>query len=367
VFEPRGTLSYLGGPMGRDERRRALGARQPAAGHEAAAPAGATTAAPATPPAPAASPRATPAKTAHAQKPVLPADVQEFYLGGANAAPRRWVPVLYGSARIHYTDTKLGIDTVQDLNVVAPFGDGAVALDWDAAEPTDERPEGLLRTPPAGSAASFAELPTAALDARKYAVWTKDFQQWVQRAERLMLYTAPGLKATSTPGESERDFRVRLQQSARESRDGAVQKLRDSYAPKVARLTQRVQAAQEAIVREEGQAQQQRTQTMVSFGATVLGALLGRKAVSASTLGRATTAARGVGRTVKESQDVGRAQDRLREAEAELKALEGEIAEEVAALSAGDATSTAIETIEIRPKRGAVDVRLVALAWKPED
>ena len=149
------------------------------------------------------------------------------------------------------------------------------------------------------------------------------------------------------------------------SRDAAVQKLRDSYAPKVARLTQRLQSAGDAVAREEQQASQQKTQTMVSVGATVLGALFGRKAVSLSTLGRATTAARGVGRSVKETQDIARAQERQQEAERELKALEAELAEEIAALGATDSAEVALDTIEIKPKRGAVDVRLVALAWSP--
>ena len=106
---------------------------------------------------------------------------------------------------------------------------------------------------------------------------------------------------------------------------------------------------------------------MVSMGATVLGALFGRKAVSMSTLGRATTAVRGVGRSVKETQDIARAQERQQEAERELKALEAELQEEIAAIGATDGAGLALDTIEIKPKRGAVDVRLVALAWKPVD
>jgi len=274
--------------------------------------------------------------------------------------------VLYGSARIHYTDTKLGIDTTQDLNVVAPFTDGAVPVDWDSAEPADQKPEDLVGTLPNPNS-SFEALPPAALDAKRYAAWEKDFGQWVMRAERLTLYSAPSVKLTSQAGESERDFRARLSHAGRESRDAAVEKLRASYAPKLARLQQRVQSAEEGVSREQTQAAAQRTQTMVSVGATVLGALFGRKTISAATLGRATTAVRGVGRSVKESQDVGLAQQKLTEAQNELKALNDEVAEEVAALGATDAASIDIQTIEVKPKRGGVDVRLVALAWKPVD
>jgi hypothetical protein len=239
-----------------------------------------------------------------------------------------------------------------------------VPVNWESAEPTDTAPEALLPAAPAG-AARFETIPPAALEAKQYAAWTKDFEQWLVRAERLTLFSAVSLKMTSLAGETERAFRIRLQQAAREAKDAAVQKLRNRYAPKVARLTQRLDTAQESVAREEQQAQQQKAQTAVSFGATVIGALFGRKAVSLSTLGRATTAARGVGRAMKETQDVQRAADKVAAAEAELKALEAELAEEVAALAATDMASLDLDTIEIKPKRGAVDVRLVALAWTP--
>ena len=350
VFETRWTLSYLRGPMGRDELKRAVGA--------------APAAAPADAPRTAAPPPTGAPSSAVTAKQVLPANVREFYLP-ADGSVSEFLPVLYGSARVHYTDTKRGIDTVEDLHVTVPFTDGAVAIDWERAEPSDATPEDLAAAPPPSSeTARYRALPPAGLDAKRYAAWTKDFEQWVLRAERLMLYAAPSLKLTSNGGESERDFRQRLQLAQRESRDAAVQKLRDKYAPKVARLNQRLQSAGDAVAREEQQASQQKTQTMVSVGATVLGALFGRKAVSLSTLGRATTAVRGVGRSVKETQDIARAQERRQEAERELKALEAELAEEIAGLGATGSTDVALDTIEIKPKRGAVDVRLVALAWK---
>ena len=363
VFETRWTLSYLLGPMNREQLKRAIGV----GGAQAAASAPPATAATAPIPADAASRTSAPIAAADVAKPILPAHVREFYYPPGDAPIRTLVPMLYGAARIHYTDTKRNIDTVQDLNVVVPFSDGAVPVDWEGAEPTDTAPEALLPAmPPAAAAARFESIPPAALEARQYAAWTKDFEQWLVRAERLTLFSAPSLKMTSLAGETERAFRIRLQQAAREAKDAAVQKLRDRYAPKVARLTQRLDTAQEGVAREEQQAQQQKAQTAVSFGATVIGALFGRKAVSLSTLGRATTAARGVGRAMKETQDVQRAADKVAAAEAELKALEAELAEEVAALGATDMASLDLDTIEIKPKRGAVDVRLVALAWTPQ-
>ena len=163
VFETRWTLSYLRGPMGRDEIKRALGGSAPAT---ASAAPGALRRAPA-----AAAPAATaPARAAAAAsgKPVLPASVREFYLP-ATGTVTQLTPVLYGAARVHYTDTKRNIDTVQDLQVTVPFSDGAVAIDWDRAEPHDSTPDDLAGAPRAADGPlSYGPLPPAGRDAKSY-------------------------------------------------------------------------------------------------------------------------------------------------------------------------------------------------------
>ena len=184
------------------------------------------------------------------------------------------------------------------------------------------------------------------------------------RAQPLRLFSAPACKLSSKPGETEAEFTMRVQQVARERRDTAVEKLRAKYAPRVTRAAEKIRRAQETLTREQQQASQQKLQTAVSFGATLLGAVMGRKAVSMSTLGRATTAARGVGRASKEAGDVAQAEQRQRDAEEELKAIEAELEREVQQLQDA-APDAAIETTEIRAKKTGVDVRLVALVWKP--
>ena len=143
-----------------------------------------------------------------------------------------------------------------------------------------------------------------------------------------------------------------------------METLRARFAPKVARLNEKVRKAREVVEREGQQAGQQRVQTAVSLGATMLGALMGRRSVSPSTLGRATTAARGVGRSMKETQDVERAAVRLRETEAEFAAVESELQQAIAALNE-TSHAAPLGVVEIKPKRGSVDIRLVALAWQP--
>ena len=348
AFETRWALSYLRGPMGREELRRFTRAPETST---------------ATTPPPIPTPEA-PSPSASTAKPVVPAGIEEYVLPSDAGTPAQYAPVLYGAARVQYTDTKRGIDVTRSLQAIVAFTNGPIPVDWERAEETSFEPESLTQ-PGASLAAPHQPLPPAALDKKRYTAWTKDFQEWVTRGQPLTIYSVPSMKLVSKPGESERDFQARIQHTGRESRDAAVEKLRQQYAPKVARLQEKARKAEEAVGKEQQQASQQKLQTAVSIGATMLGALMGRRAVSLSTLGRATTAARGVGRSAKETEDVAKAQVRLQEAQAELAALEAELQQEVAALEGGASGGVALETIEIKPKRGGVDVQIVALAWKP--
>jgi Helicase HerA, central domain len=346
TFETRWTLSYLRGPMNRDELQRLCPVQT-----TQAAPTEALDA-------PAAEPHVSQAR------PAVPAGIREYFMKGDGRTVLAYRPVLYGAARIHYTDARRGINTVRSLQAVVPFSEGVIPVDWEHADVAVEPPDSLsdLKEIPR---AAYEAVPAPALDPKNYVEWSRDFADWIQRAQPLTLFSSPTLKLVSEPDESERDFRIRCQQAGREARDSAVETLRARFAPRVARLNEKVRKAREVVEREEQQAGQQKLQTAVSLGATMLGALMGRRSVSLSALGRATTAARGVGRSMKEAQDIERAAVRLREAEAEFAVVEAELQQAIAALDETSHATTPLGVVEIKPKRGSVDIRLVALAWQP--
>ncbi len=131
-------------------------------------------------------------------------------------------------------------------------------------------------------------------------------------------------------------------------------------------MEDRKRRAEQAKERQTDQVKDAALQTAISVGATLLGALGGRKIISSSTLGRATTAARGASRSMREQQDVGRAQDTIESLDQQLAALNAEFEAKVAELQAlGDPTAEPLETLTIKPKKADITVQLVALAWVP--
>jgi DNA helicase HerA-like ATPase len=367
LMHTRWALSYLRGPMTREEIRRLTPARAEAP-QAAAVPPGAAPRAPhvATTGASAASGTAASASAGLSpNRPVVAADVAEQFvfptrtLGGT----RVYRPALAARVHCHFVDAKLRIDEWRDVGYVAPLDAATVSSPWAHASrapahasPSNEPAPGFV----------FAELPALAQRAATWKSWQKGAADHALRTESLTRFRSTELGETSLPDEGEAQFRVRLSLTAREQRDAAVEKMRSRYAARLRQLEQRLRTAEERVAREQAQYQQQKMQTAISVGATVLGAVFGRKMSRAGTVGRATSAARGAGRIGQQREDVGRAQDNVETVLAEQQELARQIEAESAELQTKfDPAALTFETVEIKPRKSDLATLALLLLWIP--
>jgi len=265
---------------------------------------------------------------------------------------------------VRFADAKVKVDVTQDVVLLTPIKDDAVPVDWAEAQEVQLDPNDLERNPV--GAAQFLPLPPAASQAKNYSGWQKDFVNAIYGSRKVTLLKSTTYNQVSRIDEGEGDFRVRLNLASREQRDAAVAKLRAKYASKTNAMQERLRRAEQAVEREAGQARQAKVSTMLSFGTTLLGAFLGRKAVSASNISKAGTALRGVGRSVEQSQDVARAGETVEAIKQQLADLDTQFQAEANAIEAGhDPAGETLETILLRPSKSDINVKLVALAWTP--
>jgi phage host-nuclease inhibitor protein Gam len=235
-------------------------------------------------------------------------------------------------------------------------------VNWDQAEEAGFDAGQLSSDLPSG--ATFDDLPGAATKPKNYGDWQKAFVNWLSTSQALTTYRSPSLGVTSNGSESEGDFRARLMQKAREKRDEDVAALRQKYAPKLAALQERLRRAQQSVEKEKTQASAQWVQSSLQIGATVLGAFLGRKTLSATNISKASTAVRGMGRAYEQSSDVGRAQETSSSVQAQIDRLNTDLQSEIAALDVTyNPQAEKLDTVTIKPKRTGIQVKLVALAW----
>jgi phage host-nuclease inhibitor protein Gam len=342
VFHTRWALSYLAGPLTREQIARLEHA------------AGASTAA-----TPATAVSGSARAPASGSRPVVPPGIEEvFFAAAATAsAPANLVyrPALFGRATVHYVNAKAGLDewrTVSLLGGLEPdTGAWSMAADLPAAIET-------TATPPTATAA-FLPLPDLAARVASYRAWSRALESHLKQERTLKVWRSARIGVYSRTGESRGEFVRRVAEQARAARDEAVAKMETKYAPKVAALIERIRRAEQRVDREHEQYRAEQTQTAISIGTTILGTLFGRRSRSS-----ATTAMRGAGRAVQQKADVDRAREDVASLQAQLQALESELHDEIARVAA-EYEQPDVEEIAVAPRKSDITVDRVALAWVP--
>jgi hypothetical protein len=301
-------------------------------------------------------------------RPVLPPKVQQYFVSVRGSPPVNsslfYQPEVIGAAKIHFSDVKTGVNFIKDTLYRVSVTDAPVAIAWDKATETDFTLDQLEQSPV--EPAQYGDLPAIAMKPDSYSYWSKEFANWLHQNQKVDIWKSPGLKEFSKVGESERDFRVRLQQKAREQRDGATDKLRQRYAPRFATLQEQMRRAQAAVEREKDQAQQQKVQTALSFGATILGGFLGSKRLSSGSIGRAKSTMSGMSRSMKEAKDIERAKDTVEAVQQRVQKLEADFKADADALAAKtDPLTEQLEQVPVRPAKTDISIGLLVLGWFP--
>ena len=347
-FATRWALSYLAGPLAREQIQRLSPADTPLA-----------VASPAQHKAPA---------QAASSPPALPAGIKPYYLPARRSpAPGErlmYQPRLLAAVDVHYVSARHKVENQCRLLLALALDDGPLAPDWADAALLDIDPERLAKR--GASGAAYADLPQAMLKSGAVKRWPRELSRHIRTERPLQLWRCAALKLNSVPGESEGEFRVRLRQAASEHRDREVARLRTRYEKRLATLEARLLRAEQAIERESQQSRAGQVDAALSFGGALLGAFLGRRKVSATNVRRVSSAARRAGRLRKQAGDVDRAEQRASVVQEQIAQLGRQFEDEVDQLELDlDSSNLSLEPIHIRAKSSDIQVHFVTLGWLP--
>jgi len=348
MLQTRWAMSYLRGPLGRDEIHKLMEGKSRA---ETPPMTGQMTGQ--TDPISAPSVSAAPASSAaQMSTPMAPQGIPQFFAPAS--AGGTLAPSIYAALSLRLSNARLGVDSTQKIQVATPMTDGPVSVDWDNARLIQLTPAQLAPAAPAG--VNFAPLPgsISKSDAGK---WTTALKNWASASQGVELYQAGGL--TSKPGESQRDFLARVDLATREQRDEQLDKLREKYQSKRATLEDKVERAKATIGRETSQAAGAGLDSVLSIGATIAGALLGHGYRRS-----AGSAMRSAGHAIQQGTDIKRAHDTYNQAVQELSDFDAQFQQE--ALKVKTPQLEDIKTVTLKPGKDDVQVDLLALVWMPQ-
>ena len=367
VFQSRWALSYLRGPLTREQVKILMSARN------LRAPVGEPT-----PPVADVSHETGPATTAYTRvPPILAPDIPQVFLpirvtretaiasatAGSGIQPETialtYSPALIAMGQVSFSDAKLGINLTRRVNLLLQPGQIGPVIPWASGQQVELDPAELGQKPHEG--ALFGPVPPGLDTAKAFSEYARGFGDFLFREQSLDILYCPSLKIYARPEEPEGDFRARIGLAARERRDAEVEKLREKYADRIARLEKRLEKERRELGEGVREYEARKREADISTTEAVIGlvGIFGRRRSFS-----------GVSRKHRLKE---KAKEDIAESQAEITQLSREIEELRAALEAEataitekwNAALEEIETVAIKPRKAGVKAELVALAWVP--
>lgn len=352
VFETRWAMSYLRGPLTRNQIKQLTPVRDTAD----------PVVADSNRPSPVVPPPGV-EKESVDPRTLIPAGVEQFFvepneivLGEDRLVFR---PALLGRGRLHFARATYHVDQWVDKTYLAPVeGEIRSGEMWEDATEVVELLDFSMRP---DDGAEYEAVSPSLQKSKEYKSWQKELKDFFYRSQEMSIWKCVKLKKYSDPDETQGDFMVRLEQVVSEIRDEKTEKLKRRFGKKFAALRSRLRRAEDKIEVEKEQYKQSRLSSALSIGSTLMGALLGRRYSR-----KATTSVRSMGRSAKERGDIGRAEDNLDDLKVKYEDLELEFNDEVAELEEKLSVEN-LEFVEYRipPRKSDISIEEFGVCWLP--
>jgi hypothetical protein len=350
LFSTRWAMSYLRGPLTRDQVGVLMGDA-----HRPATPQAAPTEA-----VDRGRDRSTPVRPSVASGfPVhhLRPDAPWADLVGANRNGTHFSAGLAARVHLAYSDRRAGVSHESEWEAVFfPLTD---PFDPGAAIPVDHDDRDFAADPPPGAT---YEIPDVDLAGRTYlAGVASSLRDHLHRTESVTVFHNEGLGLFSRVDETFEEFARRCAQEARDRADAEVSKTVAKFDDRIGRARDRIDAASMRLRETELDVETRRREEMVSGAVSILGAFTQRRAATA-----ASGAQRRRSMTQRAEQRAATARARVDRETAGMHDLEAQRDDAVAAARAAwEGKASPIDEVTIGPGKTTMNVEQVAVVWIP--
>jgi Helicase HerA, central domain len=277
---------------------------------------------------------------------------------GADPDSARLVPAAAAIVDLLYDDTAADIDHRETFEaIICPLGP---ALDTAAVKAVDHDPRDFTTDAPTGKVFAISD---ATIENKAYwAHLSSELRDWLVSRKKTVIFRNVELKLFSRVDESRDEFADRCRREAKDRADAEMAKLKEKYRVRIDRARQTLSKAETRARELEVEASSRQQSELLEGAGDILGAFLGGKK-SSTALGQA---AKRRAASQKASERAELAKQAVSDDEAAMKELEEELASDLAALSDQHADSAdSIEEIEIPLEKSDVKVRELKLVWLP--
>jgi hypothetical protein len=381
LFTTRWALSYLRGPLTRDQIATLMADRKAALAPPAGAPAPPAAPAPAAEatapaePAAAAAPSAAAAPTgADETLPVAPTvaegvavrwlDPAAPWAAQAGAVPTstKLAPALVARVSLLFDDDKLDLRSTEEWEAVyLPL---AAQFDPAAAIAVDHDDRDLRTEAPAGATYVLSDVP---LEKKTWFTGAeKAIVDHLFRSRTTQVLRNPELKLAARVGETPEEFAARCTAAADDGADDDQVALQKKFETRIARARDQHLAALDRIAQAEAAESTRKTSALVTGAGSLLSAVLGGRRNARRMARDMGAVLGGQGRSAEASRRVDSARNQAQRKQDALATLEADLATELAEIDARwTERAAAVETVEVGLEKSDIRVTALALVWTP--
>jgi len=333
LFETRWVLSYLKGPLKRDEISKLMASKKEIIQPKQAI-------------------KQSIADSQYVKNIILDDSITQRFEADTTGK-KRYSPTVATTVNLQYSDARRDIDESKTLNLSLDIN-GLTSCDWDECEPMHEPLDSFAIKAPKD--AQFRHLPTFIERDNGLKECERDLKSYLYQNKKLEIYRCKRLRVSSDIEDSYDDFVVKVKDILKDKFEEELEKLKQKYKSKLDRLDSQIERALSQVEKEKSD----QTNSLITAGMSIIGALFGRKSIT-----KIGTAVNRGSRVLKDRADVSRAEAKLEDLKDKQQELQDELEDKIDALDEKYSIDNyEIDTIYIKPKKSDINIEELAILWR---
>ena len=347
VFQTRWVLSYLKGPISKDDIKKLMADKISKALNKVENVVSLE--------------KKTNANDSSSNKPILPNTLEENYSYISQQDSYQMQPYLLASCDLNFFNASKKIDVKKLISHKIYLDETDNKVNWEDKEDLED--SNFSKNERSNS--SYYNVPTFIQNAREFKSLQRDFTNLIYQNHKFTLHTISALKLTSKQNENLTDFKIRVQDRLNEAIDENIEKLQLKYEKSQDRLETKLEKLYVKLEREKDQASAKTTETLISIGSSILGAFFGKSILSKTNVGKAATGIKNASKILKEKKDVKFVEAEIEEISGDITNLQEKLEQEIEKINEEyNISNYEIEETFIKPRRKDIYNVKISLLWE---
>ncbi len=349
VFETRWVLSYLKGPISKDDIKKLMSQKiakvinKPKTAIQEKIPVD------------------TNSINTNSIRPILPNNLVEYFNYTSQQNTYTLQAFLLASCEINFYNASKNIDLKKQIIEKIYIDETDTNINWDDCEILQD----LNFSKNERINSSFCNLPAFLQNSNKIKLMQKEFVNKIYENSQLTLFKNNQLKIISKQNETLNEFKIRLKDKLNEKIDLEIEGLQEKYIKEENKLQDKLDRLYIKLEKEKDQASSKTTDTLISIGTSILGAFFGRSAFTKTNMTKAANSAKNVSKVLKERKDIELVETQIEEINTDISNLEEKLENEISNIKTqNDIVNYEIEEVTIKLRRKDIYNVQLSILWE---